>query len=978
MSTTQVNFLADLNPMQQQAVKATEGPVLVLAGAGSGKTRVLTYRVAYLIAEKHVTPESILVVTFTNKAAAEMKNRIRKLLTSQLRTPNSEPTMGTFHAICSKILRRDGQSIGLTPGFTIYDESDALDAIKLAMANLNIPTKQINPHAVRNTISGCKNELISELEYPQYARGYFQDMAAKIYLEYQKILTDHRALDFDDLISKTIKLFQTQSAVLTRYQISFKYILVDEYQDTNAAQYQLIKMLAHKNRNVCVVGDASQCLLPETQIAIPSGLKRIEEFKKGDLVIVAAGRGKTHFVSVQKVKQSNYRGKVFILKTKSGKVLKLTPNHILFARLNTAADIYYVYLMFRQDKGYRIGIAKGTRVQRRGDISIGLMARANQESADKMWILKVCKNRSEAIFWEHWFVVEYGIPSMVFSTGNRSMLITQEQINHLFESINTRERAKKLFNDLYLFEEYPHHHPKGVASRISPDRQIVHFTLFSDKRPTIQSPWSGHRVSINTSNRLLEKQLKNLGHYTRIGNRNTWRIEAYSWNYEKALYLAEKIASDGGGLTINHSAFIADNKKFLFTPASHIRETMEVGILEKEQIVADEIVSVETEYYQGPVYDLDVATLHNYCANGIIVHNSIYGFRGADFRNIVNFKNDYPQAKIFNLEQNYRSTQTILDAAHALISENKLHPILKLWTSREGGAKISVFQARNEVEEALYVLGQIKEMVHSSQSDFAILYRTNAQSRVLEEALLKNGIPYRIFGGVQFYERKEIKDVLSYLKLIQNPNDSISKKRIEKIGKGRAAKFYALTESLRRSDSEQTTLQLLDLVLEKTGYLEYLDDGTDEGKSRVENVKELRSVAEEFPGLVQFLENVTLVQDSYHPNSPNSKLLTPNSESDAVSLMTLHASKGLEFKVVFIVGMEEGLLPHSRVLLDPSQLEEERRLAYVGITRAKNKLFLTYTRTRLYFGSRSNNLVSRFLVSVPEHLLEQKRTWLDI
>lgn len=622
-------LLADLNPDQQKAVKATEGPVLILAGAGSGKTRVLTYRVAYLIKEKSVPPESILMVTFTNKAAGEMRDRILKLLDFQHPASNFQlPVMGTFHSFCARILRREGKVLGLPPGFAIYDEGDALDAIKEAMANLNIPIQKTSPSAVRATISGAKNELITSLEYPQYARGFFQEIVAKIYLEYQKILDKNYALDFDDLLLKVIQLFQTEPTILTRYQIQFRYILIDEYQDTNMVQYLISKYLANRGKNICVVGDASQ---------------------------------------------------------------------------------------------------------------------------------------------------------------------------------------------------------------------------------------------------------------------------------------------------------------------------------------------------------------------------SIYSFRGADFRNIVNFQKDYPQAKIFNLEQNYRSTQNILDAATAIISKNKSHPILKLWTNKDGGEKVEIVEARNEIEEALFIISTINhlrgEKMRLHLGGVAVLYRTNAQSRSLEEQFLRAGVPYRLVGGVSFYERKEIKDVLAYLRLLQNPNDSVSLKRAEKIGKGRLAKVLELQNVIASpstalgvnsaKQSEYSTLELLDLILQKTGYLSYLDDGTDEGKGRVENVKELRSVAEEFPNLADFLENVALVENGYLPNRPNFPNLPDNNSQEAVTLMTLHSAKGLEFPVVFMVGMEEGLFPHSRSMLDPNELEEERRLCYVGITRAKEKLFLTYTRQRLYFGTRSHNLVSRFLADIPENLITSNTSFKD-
>lgn len=640
------DLLSDLNPIQQQAVKNTEGPTLILAGAGSGKTRVLTYRVAYLIAEKKVPPENILVVTFTNKASDEMKTRIRQLLQNEQRQTTNEPLMGTFHSICSKILRRDGRHIGLPINFLIYDESDAMEVIKEAMNNLRLDTKKTNPNAVRHTISSAKNELISEIEYPRYARGYFQEIVAKVYLEYQKILRRNYALDFDDMLLETIRLFHEQPEILANYQELFQYISVDEYQDTNAPQYHLIKLLAAKYQNICVVGDASQ---------------------------------------------------------------------------------------------------------------------------------------------------------------------------------------------------------------------------------------------------------------------------------------------------------------------------------------------------------------------------SIYMFRGADFRNIVNFKKDYPNTKEFALEQNYRSTQIILDAAHSVISMNRSHPILKLWTDKSEGPRISVYQAQSEVDEAYFVLGQIKDS-KLPLSSYAILYRTNAQSRALEEAFLKFGLPYKLYGGVQFYERKEIKDVLSFLRLVANPEDSVAKKRIEKIGKGRSQRFYNFIQTLgmnnlgdaedtyaggsggreshQRADAPQaastdgretadrtrvdpqlTTLEILDQVVEATDYLSYLDDGTEAGNIRIENVKELRSVAQDYPDLSQFLENVALIQDAY---TPTGRLKKGANEKEAVTLMTIHASKGLEFPVIFLVGMEEGLFPHSRSMLNPSEMEEERRLAYVGITRAKERLYLTYTVSRLYFGQRSHNLVSRFLGNIPENLIDQK------
>ena len=600
------SFLNELNPAQQKAVIKTDGPVLILAGAGSGKTKVLTYRVAYLIQEKHISPSNILMLTFTNKAANEMKERITKLLSDYQLTADSFqlPYAGTFHALCARILRKDGKHIGIPPSFLIYDGQDQLDAIKSIMKSLDISTKNFNPGAILHTISEAKNELISALEYPQYARGDFQETVSQVYLEYQKTLHENEALDFDDLLMKTVELFVKQPDILGRYQETYHYILVDEYQDTNKVQYELIKLLSARYRNICVVGDASQ---------------------------------------------------------------------------------------------------------------------------------------------------------------------------------------------------------------------------------------------------------------------------------------------------------------------------------------------------------------------------SIYRWRGADFRNIANYKRDYPDVAEFHLEQNYRSTQVVLDAAFGVIARNTTHPILKLWTDKHGGDKITLYEARNEHDEALFLVQTILQS-NRPFANFSVLYRTNAQSRVLEEAFLHAGIPYILVGGTRFYERKEIKDVLAYLRILYNPKDTVSYKRIEKLGKGRLEKFVDFAEQITKDRKlvSFTTLELLDKTLDITHYLDLYDANNEEEAYRLENIKELRSVATEFPEMQSFLETIALVEQEYEPDT----LKKRDSGRDAVTLMTMHAAKGLEFPVVFMIGMEEGLFPHSRSLMEKEELEEERRLCYVGITRAKEKVYMTYANRRLFFGTRTQNMISRFIADIPEHAIE--------
>jgi DNA helicase-2/ATP-dependent DNA helicase PcrA len=341
---------------------------------------------------------------------------------------------------------------------------------------------------------------------------------------------------------------------------------------------------------------------------------------------------------------------------------------------------------------------------------------------------------------------------------------------------------------------------------------------------------------------------------------------------------------------------------------------------------------------------------------------SIYSWRGADYRNINNLVEEYPDLKVINLEQNYRSTQIILDAANAVISKNTGHPVLRLWTENRSGLKIKLYGAQNGFDEANFI---VETLLHESDrpySDYAILYRTNAQSRVLEEALLHSGIPYVLVGGTKFYDRKEVKDIISYLRLLANPKDSVSRKRVEKLGKRRLQKFEDFRDKFHAS-GKRLTVDIMDDLVGEIGYLDLYKKDTEDNQSRLENIKELRSVASQFPDLNEFLESVALVEQE-----ESSKLR--GDEGNRITLMTMHAAKGLEFPVVFMVGMEEGIFPHSRSLYDSHQLEEERRLAYVGITRAKELLYLTYASRRLIFGQNISNPPSRFIIEIPENLLE--------
>ncbi|MDH4358719.1 MAG: UvrD-helicase domain-containing protein [Candidatus Berkelbacteria bacterium] len=609
-----MDILKDLNDRQKKAVIQTEGPVLILAGAGSGKTRALTHRIAYLIKEKHIRADNILAVTFTNKAAGVMKERVAALLGARdWRLKAALPWLGTFHSICVRILRREGKALGISNKFIIYDEDDSMRAIKRAMRELEIAEKKHNPRAIKAYISGAKGELIKAEAYSGYANDYFQKIVARVYLKYEKMLEGSDALDFDDLILKTVELFQKFPEILDKYQDRFRYILVDEYQDTNHAQYIFLKLLSQKYRNVFVIGD--------------------------------------------------------------------------------------------------------------------------------------------------------------------------------------------------------------------------------------------------------------------------------DWQ-------------------------------------------------------------------------------------------SIYSFRGAKFQNILDFKKDYPEAKVILLEENYRSTAPILGAAQEVIRQNEMRSDKNLFTKKGGGAPVVLVVSRDKFLEISFILDEILSLTVGESkklSDFVILFRTNAQTRTFEEKLIERRLPYRIVGGVRFYERREVKDILAYLKLIQNEKDIVSLSRVintpprgigaktlEKIislgdeaGEQvpKFSEFNNLIQDLRK-DSERLPLpDLIDKIMTKTRYREYLSDGTVESQGRLENIEELKAAASSHADLAAFLESVSLVAD----------IDLYNEKEEALTLMTVHSAKGLEFPVVFISGLEEGLFPHSQSLDNQFDLEEERRLFYVGMTRAMERLYLSYSKAKFTYGSFQVCLPSRFL-----------------
>ncbi|MBI1888326.1 MAG: UvrD-helicase domain-containing protein [Candidatus Spechtbacteria bacterium] len=604
-----MDILTDLNPKQREAVEAISGPVLVVAGPGSGKTKTLTHRIAHLV-QKGVDPTNILALTFTNKAADEIKLRVSRLLTH-----SGRPWLGTFHSVCARILRSTARYIGHTPDFTIYDEDDSLDLVKSVMRKLSIEQKQWSPAKIRAIISSAKNELQNPEDYEIAATDHFSKLVSKVYALYQKQLTDQNALDFDDILTKTIQLFEQNPRILEHYQTQFKYVLVDEFQDTNAVQYKIANLLAQKHGNLYCIGDLDQ---------------------------------------------------------------------------------------------------------------------------------------------------------------------------------------------------------------------------------------------------------------------------------------------------------------------------------------------------------------------------SIYSFRGADYRNILYFEKDWPTAKVITLEQNYRSTQNILDVAHAIISQNSNRKEKRLWTENGKGEDIVVKEVETERDEGDFIVSELERLVrekHLRLCDFVVLYRTNAQSRAIEESFLRNGFPYKIIGGIRFFQRKEVKDLLSWLKICLNPNDALALERAsamparflqQKLG-SKIETVMLLTNDFSQKSKTLKLPEFLEYVIEHTGFEQYVRDGTEKGDERWDNVRGLLSVSLKYESEEPEVALRSLLQEAALAQETD----TIAYEKDLTNLMTLHSVKGLEFPVVFIAGCEQGLLPHSRALFGANfdDIEEERRLCYVGVTRAKQKLYLLFARQRTIFGKIQSNPPSQFLQNLPEHLI---------
>jgi len=979
------HLLDGLNPVQRDAVVHADGPLLVVAGAGSGKTRVLTHRIAHLI-EQGASPFEILAITFTNKAAQEMKERVAALV-----GPVAEKMwVSTFHSACVRILRRDAHHLGYPSSFTIYDQADAQRLVGYVIRDLGLDAKRFPNRSVHATISAAKNDDVGPEAYAARAEVIFERKIADVYREYQARLLKAGAMDFDDLLRNTVELFRTQPEVLEHYRRRFTHLLVDEYQDTNRVQNEMVLQLAGGHHNVCVVGDSDQCLVAGTPVATPGGSRPIEEVRVGDTVLGACGGDRLVPATVTAVDHGHYRGRIYRVVAGDHEIVG-TPGHIVPANLVLDADHHVVYLMERAGTGYRIGRTKSVRSDDVGRPDLGPRIRMNQERGDRLWFLGVYPTSAEASFWESWFAAQYGLPTACFLRAGRGLSMGQDDLDRLFATVDTETRAKDLLEDLDLLHEFPHLVPHNGRRR-----GTVNFTLFSDRR----GPTGSHRIQLSTNRPEVRDRLRAAGLPVHDGTRyDTARLEVARTDYAEAVALANLVAH-AGGLDLRRRANLG-GVVYDLLPLSHLRPGMEVVVADGDGSLRPvRVDAVEVAEHDGPIYDLEVDPVHTFVAGGIVTRNSIYRFRGADIRNILEFEEAFPEASVVVLEQNYRSTQTILDAANAVIANNPGRKPKELWTAVGEGTPIIRYHADDEADEGQWIAHQIAQLHDSGQhrwGDVAVFYRTNSQSRVVEEHLNRAGIPYKVVGGTRFYDRREIKDALAYLKAVVNPADEVAVKRVintpkrgigessvARIDNWAAANGYPFLEALRLAPDAGVTgravkgiesfLELLDaarervgdgpgplleLLLDRSGYLEELQGGDIESEGRLENLSELVGSAREVESVDEFLEQVSLVADTDQ---------VPDDDSQVV-LMTLHSAKGLEFPVVFLIGLEDGVFPHLRSLTEPHELEEERRLAYVGITRARERLHLTHAWSRTIFGATQYNPPSRFLDEIPQRLV---------
>ncbi len=1012
------SFLADLNESQREAVTTTEGPLLVIAGAGSGKTRVLTNRVAYLLAARGVEPNEILAITFTNKAAAEMRRRIEETIGPRARAI----WILTFHAACGRILRREAERLGYRSNFTIYDQADQVRLVRQCLEELGRDPKRFTPRGIHSQISNAKNLLIGPDEYAIRVASFYDQTVADVYEIYQRRLFALNAVDFDDLLMLTVEVLARFPEARERWAKSFRYVMVDEYQDTNHAQYALLNQLAGGHRNLMAVGDPDQCLAAGTLVTMADrSTKPIERVEAGDEVLSCYGSGVFGPARVTRAHESA-RDQGIAITTESGRRLVSTPEHIHFAgfKEGQTPQLHMTYVIWKQGAGFRIGSSCTTTVGAQGSLA-GPAVRLNAERADAAWVIAVYPSEAEALLAETTHSLRYGVPTLPFVArrdaspdDSKSLVGDQRMLDRVFAEIDTETAGRKLLADHGLSFDHPHFSASGSTSGARVRRRLT-VSLCGEGR----AAGPRHRIALFGRDEHGRRAMEHLGLSVRPARRGSpgWRYETATQDYGQLVSVIDRIRGEldvsvryTARLGVRAAGTIKARSPLPFMPASAVRPGM---VMATEGGGFELVERVEQAPLTVPVYDLDVARTHNFVANGLVTHNSIYAFRGADIRNILEFERDFTGTRTIALEQNYRSANAILNAANAVISHNRERKEKRLWSELGDGDPVGVVESEDEHGEARFVSSEIARLVEGGMSlgEIAAIYRTNAQSRVLEDVLVRAGIDYQVLGGVRFYERAEIRDALAYLRVIDNPSDAVSLARTANrprrgVGDTSLARLQALAESrgislwealaraeeaglatasLRAVAAWRSLLQslmaqalelpiaaLLEKVIERTDYAQFLISTHPrwEAEGKIENLEELVGVAREYtqassdPSLSSFLQEISLFSDQ--------DALREEGRAGQVTLMTAHNAKGLEFRAVFMLGMEEGIFPHSRSL-EENTVEEERRLCYVGMTRAKERLTMLHASRRSLYGRSEPNLPSRFLDELPADGVERLR-----
>lgn len=996
--------LTKMNPQQREAILTTEGPLLILAGAGSGKTRVLTHRVAHLVLDKGIDPENVLAITFTNKATNEMRERIKALVGKDV----AFIKVGTFHRVCLDMLRSYHDLVGLPGKFSLVGQDDA----KKIITRLCIPAL-LEPGPTAAAISRAKNELLTPEDLRRAANNGYKEAVARVYAEYDATLRASKVLDLDDILVECHRLLVENPDVLQAYQDLYRYIHVDEYQDTCHAQYRIVAMLAEKHKNLMVVGDDDQCLVGSTLVTMADKTKkRIDTVVVGDSVLSGHGPGKFAPSLVTRVHRHVGERRGIRITMESGEVITSTAEHTHFAGFQpgSSPQRHFVYLQRRMDIGFRIGVTRTyTDVKERSGEVLGFKTRANQEKADAVWVISTHDSEKEARIAEYTLSLTYGIPTIPFKprpNGGQENIGDQATINKIFAALDSRTGAWHLLTDKGLSYQHPHHVPRSKNNR-----RNVTITLCADR--------GMHIIAMSGSDAEGQARLVSLGLSVRVSKKEGWRYETSMKSFNAVMDIFKRISDAfDGDVNLFLQARLGQpddgNKISLpFTPACNVIPGM---VMLDETGTARVVSEVERIMLTEPVHDIDVSQTHNFIANGIVTHNSIYGFRAADIRNILDFEKEYPGAKVVVLGTNYRSSGNILSVAGSLIMRNQARREKRLDTPNAQGSPVRHVRAEGERAESDFVAAATKALIRAgvSPADIAVLYRVATLSSDLESAFLRAGIKYEVVRGTRYVDRKIVRDAIAYINTAVHPEDEISLRRIANVPKRGLGDVTLDTLGNAAAEAEITLREAIERGAK--GWIPMAPKGRAAATDLVDTLTKVKA-ATALPRLVAQVKaiieasgllNITPKSDTPDQDSagdlmkladiadalveekPDADLtdlldfLALQSEADdkaedsakKVKLLTIHASKGLEFHSVFVVGIEEGIMPHRRAIMDPNPaiMEEERRLAYVAMTRAKSNLTLSSVATRRLYGERRSAMASRFLQEIPDYLIKRTRT----